>query len=276
MLSIVIPLFNKQYTIKRAILSILEQDSNEFEIIVVDDGSFDDGYHVAASINDDRIHIFKKQNGGPSSARNFGVDKTNGDWIIFLDADDYFEPNVFSHILSVINMHEECDFFCFNHFIERDGVRRLYNENAAKGYLENNFYRWCTNQFMPRAGAAVFRKKLLIQHPFDESLKRYEDAASLFEIMRDHRVFISSVPVMTYNQDSLEASAARKDISEDFIGHLNPNGKGWWEQYALYQLYCQGCSLYPNEMSRIYSTKDFYNWKVRILDYYIRVKDLFS
>jgi len=98
--SIVIPLYNKEDTIERAITSILNQTYSRYEIIVVDDGSTDLSYKKVLQINDPRISIIKQRNQGVSSARNKGINFSSGVLVAFLDADDEWLP---THLETIIN-----------------------------------------------------------------------------------------------------------------------------------------------------------------------------
>lgn len=92
MISVVIPLYNKQNSIKATIDSVLEQTFSDFEIIVVNDGSTDDSLNVVKEIKDPRIKIVSKDNGGVSSARNLGIRESHYEWIALLDGDDRWHP----------------------------------------------------------------------------------------------------------------------------------------------------------------------------------------
>ena len=81
--SVIIPLYNKEKCIKDTIFSVLSQTYANFEIIVVDDGSTDNSATNVKSINDYRIKYYYKDNGGVSSARNYGISKAKGGWIFF-------------------------------------------------------------------------------------------------------------------------------------------------------------------------------------------------
>ena len=93
MLSIIIPLYNKQAVIARTIESILSQSYINWELIIVDDGSTDGSDEVVRLyLGDQRIRYIRKPNGGVSSARNRGIKEAKGEWICYIDADDYFLP----------------------------------------------------------------------------------------------------------------------------------------------------------------------------------------
>lgn len=90
LISIVIPLYNKEKSIKTTIESALNQTYKNIEVVVVDDGSTDNSSAIAQELaaQDNRIHFVHQDNSGASAARNRGVRESNGDWIIFFDADD--------------------------------------------------------------------------------------------------------------------------------------------------------------------------------------------
>ncbi|WKN44445.1 glycosyltransferase family 2 protein [Tunicatimonas pelagia] len=91
--SIIIPTYNRANTLPRAIKSVLAQTYGNFELIIVDDGSTDDTEAVVKNIEDDRIRYFKKENEERNIARNFGINHAQGDYVCFLDSDDYYYPN---------------------------------------------------------------------------------------------------------------------------------------------------------------------------------------
>jgi teichuronic acid biosynthesis glycosyltransferase TuaG len=108
--SIVIPTFNRAHVIDRAIRSVLDQTFQDFELIVVDDGSSDATEQVVTSFSARRIHyVPKKASGGPAGPRNEGIRRAQGEWIAFLDSDDYWFPEKLDVIAEVIH-HQQVDF----------------------------------------------------------------------------------------------------------------------------------------------------------------------
>ena len=101
--SIIIPVYNKGNHIQNTINSVLNQTNQDFEIIVVNDGSTDHSLDVIKSINDKRIKLFTLENKGVSHARNFGLTKASSEFIAFLDADDYWLPNHLETFLILYN-----------------------------------------------------------------------------------------------------------------------------------------------------------------------------
>ncbi|WP_163399996.1 glycosyltransferase family 2 protein [Flavobacterium fluviatile] len=91
--SIIIPLYNKESFIENTLKSIFSQTFTDYEIIVVNDGSTDNSEKIVLAFNDNRIRFYSQNNQGVSAARNVGIKKSKGDFIAFLDADDYWYPN---------------------------------------------------------------------------------------------------------------------------------------------------------------------------------------
>ena len=264
LISIIIPLYNKEECIVKTIESITKQDYDDYEIVVVDDGSTDGSVALIQSLNNDKIKIYKKENGGPASARNYGVENAMGKWGLFLDADDSLELGSLKILEGLVHKEPTCEFFCCNHYIQADNKKMLFSTKFKEGYIYNNFFAYQIKRIRPRAGAALFSMSLLRKYPYNERYRRYEDADCVFNIMRNTRAYTSPLPIMTYNLNNSEASKPRKNINEDYISQLSYDGKGCWEQLTLYDLYIQGCRLYPDDMKRLYDFKKMYNYKVYI------------
>ena len=101
--SVVIPVFNRAASLARAIESVRAQTFQDFEIVVVDDGSADDPRAVADSFADPRLRYFRQTNAGGGAARNHGIDEARGEFIAFLDSDDVFLPR---HLASMHRLLE--------------------------------------------------------------------------------------------------------------------------------------------------------------------------
>lgn len=118
--SIIIPTYNRQVALSKAILSVLSQSFVDFEILVMDDGSSDNTSNFVNSLNDDRIiYEWNKNTGGPANPRNLGIAKARGEWICFLDADDYWLSDKL--------------LICFNEIIKFRDVDFLFHDL----YLDN-------------------------------------------------------------------------------------------------------------------------------------------
>lgn len=109
-LSIIIPLYNKEEHVGHCLKSLLDQDlpSKEYEIIIVDDGSTDNSFTVVQGIAEkhSNINLFRQQNMGPSAARNKGLEMSSGEYVYFLDADDYLASNVLDRLLNLAETNQ--------------------------------------------------------------------------------------------------------------------------------------------------------------------------
>ena len=96
--SIIVPIYNKEKYLEKCLDSILGQTYRDLEIILVDDGSQDGSLEICRKYaeKNERIHVYAKKNGGVASARNLGLEKSQGSFLAFVDPDDYLHPECIS------------------------------------------------------------------------------------------------------------------------------------------------------------------------------------
>ena len=132
MITAVVSVYNTGQYLPKAIDSLLSQTYDNYEIIIVDDGSDDGSGQICdqQSARSNRITVYHKANGGLSSARNYGIEKARGDWIIFPDPDDWVEPDYLEHLVS---LRDSCDAdLSICGFIEHNGGKTItYDKNTA-------------------------------------------------------------------------------------------------------------------------------------------------
>lgn len=252
-ISVVIPLYNKENRIFHTVNSVLNQTFKDFELIIVDDGSTDKSIEIVQIIHDSRIRLIQKENGGPSSARNCGVREAKYDWIIFLDADDEMVHDSLDHFVKLVLANPKVNIFVSNFLFEKNGKRKLHSYFYKDGVVNNNFKSWFFDVLMPCQGSTLYRKTILLENPYSEVLRRYEDAEMFFSLMRTQLIYTSKKPVFIYKLDEAAASKGRKNINEDYLGHLNPCNKLLWEKIVLYSLYKQALQLYPKQAKNVYN-----------------------
>lgn len=104
-ISVIIPVYNAEDTLRRCVDSILSQTFTDFECLLINDGSKDRSGEICDeyAAKDSRVRVFHKENGGVSSARNIGLDNAKGEWITFLDSDDYIEEEFLGSIVNIGN-----------------------------------------------------------------------------------------------------------------------------------------------------------------------------
>lgn len=149
-ISVIVPVYNSEETLKRCIDSILSQTFSDFELIIVDDGSVDSSGDICDSYAelDKRVRVFHKPNGGVSSARNLGLDNVNGRWVTFCDSDDYVSPEWLDYY--VRNCRNDIELVVQNYnnlgshindFVgcTADFIERFYDKDII-GYVWNKLY----------------------------------------------------------------------------------------------------------------------------------------
>lgn len=107
-ISVIVPIYNIKDCLERCVKSIQAQTYEDMEIILVDDGSTDGTAKLADSlaVGDERTVVYHKENGGSSSARNFGISKANGEYFGFVDSDDYIEPDMYEKLAILIQNND--------------------------------------------------------------------------------------------------------------------------------------------------------------------------
>lgn len=280
--SIIIPLYNKESGIRKTISSILHQSIDDYEIIIVDDGSTDKSRIIVEEIKDPRIIIIQQENAGPSAARNRGVKEAVGDWILYLDADDYLEHNALEKFALQIKKYPSVRVITCNFYIENNGIRQIRSQIYNSGVISNNFRAWFFNRLFSCQGAYILNREVALKHPFPLHLRRWEDACMFFDIMREEKILRCSEPVFTYRRDLSKASMKLQNPMQDFVCNLCPQGKGFWERLCMYDFFIHCKSLYPDEAKNLYG-KRFDVWYIGlsyrlikfIIDTMISVKHFF-
>lgn len=154
-ISIIIPMYNVEKYIAKCVQSILAQKYSNYEIIVVDDGSKDNSNTIVKSFNSPLIKIIEKENGGLSSARNEGVKYATGDYIWFVDGDDYIEDNALDRIYEVLKKEKlnvvSCNYYKdygYKKILMKDDIdwndmkqMPLINTSACTKIIKTSFYR---------------------------------------------------------------------------------------------------------------------------------------
>ena len=132
--SVIVPVYNAEERLKTCIESILVQTNDDFELILVNDGSTDNSLAVCKEYasKDTRVRVIDKENSGAGETRNAGLDVATGEYIIFVDADDTIVPEMLDELLGLIKGNDDIDMVCCNHYIEfaSDGSR-INNERMA-------------------------------------------------------------------------------------------------------------------------------------------------
>lgn len=154
MISVVIPLYNCKQYIVRAIQSVLSQTFLPAEIIVVNDGSSDNGERLVEEMNHPLIKLINQKNGGVSVARNTGIKEAKHKYIAFLDADDEWLPNHLETIMQLIKKYPNCHLFSTSYIIaypNKKTVTPQFGERifSEKDGILDNYFELSSGSFFP-------------------------------------------------------------------------------------------------------------------------------
>lgn len=223
MFSIVIPLYNKELSIKKTLISVLDQTFQAFEVVIVNDGSTDNSLTEALSIKDSRIRIIDKSNGGVSSARNHGIKHAKFEWICFLDADDLWKEDHLETINQMIIEFPNDFVFCTSF------VRSNQNFPLQKDYttlIINDYFKEAIKRhFFWTSITAINIKIFDYVGVFSENLSRGEDLELWARIGMKFRFIRSSKITAIYVQDSdNKLSFTKSAINKSIINNISFKG----------------------------------------------------
>lgn len=264
-ISVIVPVYNVEKYLSRCINSILTQTFSDFELLLINDGSTDNSGEICDiyAQKDKRIKVFHKRNEGVSAARNFGIENAIGEWIIFMDSDDYFSRNAFNLLLKTALYHKT-SISTANFWIEQGENRWIFCRHGIEKAFKHSYIRLYFGLINFRAGSTLYSHQILKDHNFDTALSRYEDAKHIYGIIRNKKIAYTPTCVMTYSLDKKDGLSHKvKDISKDFIFNMDFSNKTFWECMLLGNLLNQGYSLYPehkNILKEKYSKYVFYRY----------------
>lgn len=205
--SIIIPSYNAENYIVEAINSILEQTINVFEVFIIDDGSTDNTKKVIeTNFNDSRIKYFYKENGGEASARNCGLEKAQGEFIAFLDADDLYAPNKIENQLAILKKNPNIDVVYNDVILVDDNTQEIgllkseeIFENQADFYA-NILYR----QVIPASASMMLRKKCIEESNarFPEHFSHAVDYAFILQLAEKYNFYYIPEKLYYYRRHS--------------------------------------------------------------------------
>ncbi len=157
--SIIIPVYNVEEYLDRCLKSILNQTYSNYEVIIVNDGSPDNSDNIIKSYEkeDKRFKEYKKVNGGLSDARNYGLKYATGDYLIFIDADDYIESNYLEKVNDVLERNKDIDVLKFKIKLVDEGENLIRMENGLNKEGVTSFEELVKLEFLEPAWSYVYK-----------------------------------------------------------------------------------------------------------------------
>lgn len=250
MISVIVPAYNAENTIKRSVDSVIENTFKELEIIVVDDGSKDNTCKIVKSIikEDERVKLISKKNGGVSSARNLGIQKASAPYIMFLDSDDTYEPTCCEKTANQM-LAESADIVLigYNECFKYQTYKRycpvkstLISNDEIFESLIHRHYMSGLNGYMGSVWLACFKKDIIQSNniAFNEKLHHSEDKLFLINyLFCCQSLAVVNEALYNYN---LGDSSVTKKYSPD----LEVNQKNYSQEWeALLNRYGHGISV---------------------------------
>ena len=255
MISVVIPLYNKEKIIDRTLRSVLSQDYDDYEIVIVDDGSTDNSVEIVKNLLNlqnlrDKVRLISQKNSGPSKARNFGVKNARGEWIVFLDADDELMEHALSNMMSEVGRYPDADIIDFPGYFRNSKECSLHHHPLI-GRVKNPLKMFFFRDISPGCGHSIFKSDFVRLYPYDERLRRFEDYEILLRMLPNAKVYSSQIPTVYHNIDFAEASNARKNINDDYVGHLKMEGP-FWKRMCVFRIFIEEREHYSEQCHRLY------------------------
>ena len=171
-ISVIIPTYNSERTISKCVQSVIDQTITDYELIIVDDGSTDQSELIIKQFVDKypQIRYFRKENEGVSAARQYGLSVAEGDYILFIDSDDWIEPDALE-TLKGYTVKEKYDVIVCDHYIDY-GYKKTYHKfEICDNLLEN---------IVIHGGGNLFTKLISRQYIIDNNI-RFEKDMDRFE-----------------------------------------------------------------------------------------------
>lgn len=223
--SIIVPIYNANEFLRECLESIYRQDYTDYEVLLIDDGSKDNSVDICNAYTDDpRFILIQKENGGVSSARNMGIEKAIGEYILFIDADDILADHAlhqFNKLLSnepkdvifgrTATFTKTVQAFCFN--------TSEFPEGLAKDNHPNLMFLWTNRHIVNTVWGNVYKREIIKQQNirFDRSLSMGEDGDWLYKfLLSSHSYDYINECVYFYRRDEEASNFAKVEYKYAF------------------------------------------------------------
>ena len=237
LISVVIPIYNVEEYLHYAIESLNRQTYKNFEVILVNDGSTDGSGKLCDKYSEeyDNIKVYHKSNGGLSDARNFGVQKSSGDFITFLDPDDFLDEyalELMYNLQKKYNADAVCtkmrDVYGYEDYKKESRIKYIIDDTDI--YICDNIkaleWMYYNQMATVSACAKLVKKEFLLVSPFPKG-KIYEDLYMIAELLKDMSKIVLT-PLETYNYYQRQGSIVNSKFSKkqyDFFAAIENNKK---------------------------------------------------
>ena len=237
LLSIIVPIYNVEQYIDKCIQSILNQTYQNLEIILVDDGATDRSGSIADSYaaKDKRVKVFHKENGGLSDARNYGLDHVTGDYILFVDSDDFIENTMCERLLTVANS-SNADMVSCNYYIYRGdddiSIHTMSVQDDTRTFTGMDMLRYYLLKTEPFDLNVVWNKLFKSELFNGRVLVRFPKGRVQEDNFTIFRLFLNANTIVTVNEPlyyyvqragSIMANFSRRFMTDTVESHIYMN-----------------------------------------------------
>ena len=221
MFSVIVPLYNKEVSIKNTIESVLNQKYQKFEVIVVNDGSTDNSAKIVESIDDDRVRLIHKKNQGVSVARNRGIMEAKCEWIAFLDGDDLWEKDDLQELIEMMHILPNYKVYVTSFKFSDDRIM-FKHERSRNIFKIENYYREAMYEDLIWTSIIVINKACFDKVGcFNPQLNRGEDVDLWARLAKHYTIIKSSKVSATYRVDAENRTSLSKDIERLHVYHYD-------------------------------------------------------
>lgn len=212
--SVIMPLYNKAPYVRKALGSILSQTFKDWECIIVDDGSTDNSRQIAEQfkILDLRFQILSQKNSGVAAARNNGVAASGGEYVCFLDADDWWEPTFLAEIVQLIDTYPDAGIYASNYIYFKPGKTHVAL-NIPTGYINYPEAYYQSKSMPVWTGATCMPRKIFDEMGgFPVGIKLGEDFLLWAKTALHYPIVVCERPLAYYNNDVPASLRATRNL----------------------------------------------------------------
>jgi glycosyltransferase involved in cell wall biosynthesis len=210
MISVIIPLFNKENFIIRAIKSVLNQSQRPLEIIVIDDGSTDNSAFLVVKHFLSEVRFYSKANEGVSATRNFGIQVAKGKYFAFLDADDYWHPNFLKHVSNAIEQFPQQEIIATSYTSDKHKVKSC---NTSWEFIKNPFLIFSTKSIIKTSSIVIKKSFFQKSLPFNIALMRGEDIDVWYRAICSSGGLVYCKDFLVFYDDNVGQSLTKTNFS---------------------------------------------------------------
>lgn len=215
--SVVISVYNKANYIENTLKSVVNQSFDDFEVIVVNDGSSDNSLEIINSINDDRISVITTENLGASMARNKGIEESNSDFIALLDGDDYWDKDYLQTIYDAISIFPNQKVFsvAIAQKYKNKIVPVNYSFNQTETFGIHNFFESSKKYSLISSSSVVFHKAIIKQTgKFDPNIVSGQDTDLWIRFGLHYDIVFINKQLVTYTHNTNSLSNTTFNLSQ--------------------------------------------------------------